>query len=465
MIKILLCDGNKKWQENFSVKLTDTMELVGAVETGRKAQEKINETDVDVIVINVGTKDFSFFEVVKYIKQTKPKVMIVMLSESKKQLEEYFYSESEIKKLGVSNSFIKPFPVYHLVKFIDQSFQHKQWAKTLNPNNQESSKAGIEEEIKEPDQSFTSLGVENFQNNNVTIFDLYIRLGKNKYLKVFHAGSKIDLNRIEKYRSKESDLRIHFKTGDRLAYVNFTNDLVRRQLNNGSKSTIDDVKMIDVSTKMLIEEIYLSGLPLPMVEESLAVCENIYATIDRNDDLKDLLSSFFSNGDTEEAHVSLTGFYTAIICKNVDWVTSHSRDNIILGALLHDIGKIKFPKTLKQKLKSKYSEKEKLEAQKHPEYGVDLLDGIDGISEQVKQIVYQHHELNSGDGYPNRLTSKKIYPLAKIVAFANCVSNVSMANKLSPIDSIKLMMEEKEDIMKYEPFVIKAFIKGFIESV
>jgi putative nucleotidyltransferase with HDIG domain len=178
-----------------------------------------------------------------------------------------------------------------------------------------------------------------------------------------------------------------------------------------------------------------------------------------------MLNNFINLSDTEEAHISLTAFYTAIICKNVDWVTSHSRENIILGALLHDIGKIKLSKKIRKKPVEQLSDLELNEHRKHPEYGMDMLDEVDGISEQVKQIVYQHHELNTGEGFPNQLTAKKIYPLAKIVSFANCMSNMSIKKQLSPMDTIKNLVNEKDDIMLYEPFVVRAFIKGFISNV
>jgi putative nucleotidyltransferase with HDIG domain len=461
VIKILLCDQNAKWLENFKVKLSEGMELIDSVDNGKSAQEVVCNNEINVLVINVETKKYSFFEVVKFIKQNNPKTVVVMISENKKILEEYFYSEKEITKLGIAQSYVKPFPIYHLIKFIEQTFKHKEWGKVLVNE----SEAALEEEVKESDQAFTSLELKSFQQNNVVIFSLYIRLGKNKYIRIYNQGDKVDESRIKKYKDKDPNLRLYFKTSDRLAYVNFSNDLMKRLLAKKPETTLEDVVKVDSSARMFLEEVYMTGLPTPLVEESVIVCENIYKTVSGNKNLKEMLSQFFSIDDSEEAHSSLTAFYAAIICKNIDWVTSHSRDNIILGALLHDIGKIKYTKKLKAVSKFEYGKSDLEKVHLHPEYGMDLLDSMIGISEQVKQIVYQHHELNTGDGYPNGLTSNKIYPLAKIVAFANCVSNYSIRYQLSPLDTMRKLMTEKDDIMKYEPFVIKAFLKGFVADV
>lgn len=135
-----------------------------------------------------------------------------------------------------------------------------------------------------------------------------------------------------------------------------------------------------------------------------------------------------------------------------------------MGALLHDIGKIKLNKTLRDEDISTFSIEQLREYEKHPEYGVELLDKIKGISEQVKQIVFQHHELNTGNGFPSKLTSLKIYPLAKIVSFCNYLAKKSFEHRKAPLDMIRFEIEKQDAIMQYEPFVIKAFIIGFMNS-
>ncbi len=461
MIKILLCDQNKKWLENFKVKLTDSMELIAAIETGKEAQDYLINNPVDVLIINCATKNFSIFEVVKFIKQKTPKTLILMISESEEELNEYFYSEKEISKLGIVKHYIKPFPVYHMVKYIEDSFKHHLWVDL----KQVSGETLPEEEVSESDQRFSSLPYNEFGNNNIAIFDLYIRLKKNKYLKVFHKQERIEFPRIQRYLEKDSELKLYFKTSDRISYINFTNENLKKLIKKQKENKKELFKKVDTTTRLLVEEIYTHGLPDHVVEESLSSCENIFSLVNQNQELKKIMKELFSSEITEEAHVSLTAFYTAITCLNIDWVTEHSRNNILLGAILHDIGKVKLSKKMKTTPIDELKPQELMEFQKHPEYGVEILDQLIGISEQVKQIVYQHHELNSGDGYPNSLLARKIYPLAKIVSFTNFLANYSLKRQMGPLEALKYTMEEKDDIMKYEPFVIKAFIKGFIKDV
>jgi response regulator RpfG family c-di-GMP phosphodiesterase len=464
MISVLLCDQNKKWLDSFSTKLKENMVLSGAVSTGKQAQELLNSKEVDVLVINIATKSYSFFEVVKFVKQKKPKTLIIMVAESKRDVEDYFYNPNEIKKLGIVESFVKPFPIFNLINFIDQSFKHKQWGKisdfdgVVNENY-------VEKEESMSDRKFTSLEAEVFCQNNVCIFDLFVRIGKNKYIKVFNCSESIDRSRIEKYLKKDPKLHLYFKTEDRLSYVNFSNQIIKRKMSMTIGKPKELFDIVDTTTKLVVDEIYSRGLPTSLIEESNTLCNNIYDSISYFGNLKKLLFELLSEDESEKAHVSLTSFFTAIICNNLEWVTEHSRGNIIMGSLLHDLGKVKLSTAIRTKKVSQMNERELAEYKRHPEFGVNLLDSVTGISEQVKQIVYQHHEVNTGEGFPNELTGIRIYPLAKIIAFANFLAGYCMEHKLNPLDAIKSLMVAKDDIMKYDSEVIKAFLRGFIKGV
>jgi HD-GYP domain-containing protein (c-di-GMP phosphodiesterase class II) len=83
------------------------------------------------------------------------------------------------------------------------------------------------------------------------------------------------------------------------------------------------------------------------------------------------------------------------------------------------------------------------------------------INEQVRQIIYQHHEHVTGTGYPNGLTGLKIYPLAKIVCFAEAFAETMAETKLSPRDTIKLLLQQRHVILQYDATVVRALVKGF----
>lgn len=465
MIEIIICEKNTKWVDSFIEKMDVNMHVADTVVNGKDCQRALTEKKIDVIIINIDTKNFSFFEVVKFIKQRYPRIHIIMTVDEKVKLDEYFFSERDVVKLGISSTFKRPFPLVSMVSYISKAFAHRNWQDAKPSDSAEGKDDTLGKEVKHYDREFTSLAMENFPANNIIIFDLYIRIAKDKYLKVFNKGERIDLLRIEKYLKKDPNLRLYFILNQRLSYINYVNELIEKQLKKSGESNIQIVKKIESSSKLFIEEVYSAGLPEHTINQAQLLCSNIYDTIHKNSNLKNLLKDYIQDEKTAETHIFLVAFYTAIISENVDWITSHSRSGLIFGAILHDIGKVKFSTKLRNKSKEEYTEQDWVQYRKHPEFGVEILDKISGISEQVKQIVYQHHELNTGEGFPNKLTSTKIYPLAKIVGFANFLSNKSIEHSLSPLATIKRAIEDRDEIMNYEPFVIKAFIKGFVENV
>jgi putative nucleotidyltransferase with HDIG domain len=88
--------------------------------------------------------------------------------------------------------------------------------------------------------------------------------------------------------------------------------------------------------------------------------------------------------------------------------------NIALGALLHDIGKVRVePELILKPSKLTFEERQKVE--KHAQYGYELLEAIEGLPYTTKQIIRLHHEKLDGSGYPLGLQGIEIPEYVRIV--------------------------------------------------
>ncbi len=103
-------------------------------------------------------------------------------------------------------------------------------------------------------------------------------------------------------------------------------------------------------------------------------------------------------------------------------ITLHYHDvrlkELGVGALLHDIGKLKIDKSILNKADD-LNEEEYLEVKKHTSYGFDLLRKQEGLSLLSAHIALQHHERWDGRGYPRGMTGDLIHEYARIVAVAD----------------------------------------------
>ena len=88
--------------------------------------------------------------------------------------------------------------------------------------------------------------------------------------------------------------------------------------------------------------------------------------------------------------------------------------NVELGAVLHDIGKVRVPESILNK-PGPLTESEWAIMKTHPEVGEHILRPIQSL-QAILPIVRHHHERWDGTGYPDRLAGRAIPLGARIVA-------------------------------------------------
>ncbi len=88
------------------------------------------------------------------------------------------------------------------------------------------------------------------------------------------------------------------------------------------------------------------------------------------------------------------------------------------GALLHDVGKSKISDRILNK-RSALNQIEFEIMKKHPQWGVEMLESTEELSENVMYPVLQHHERGDHRGYPGGLALEDLHIYSKIVAICD----------------------------------------------
>ncbi|WP_240256596.1 HD-GYP domain-containing protein [Ferdinandcohnia quinoae] len=99
-------------------------------------------------------------------------------------------------------------------------------------------------------------------------------------------------------------------------------------------------------------------------------------------------------------------------------------EEIGLGAMLHDLGKLYIPSEILNK-PGKLTEEEFEMMQSHSELGFDILRKIHEIPLPVSHCALQHHERIDGTGYPRRLKGDEIHKYAKLLSVADVFDAVT----------------------------------------
>jgi putative nucleotidyltransferase with HDIG domain len=104
-----------------------------------------------------------------------------------------------------------------------------------------------------------------------------------------------------------------------------------------------------------------------------------------------------------------------------------------LGALLHDVGKLRLPRELLSKPGSLTAAERRL-IRMHPEWGAEMVARIPGL-EAVALIVRLHHERPDGRGYPHGLTRERIPMATRIVSVCDAYGAMTKRRPYSaPLD-------------------------------
>ena len=190
----------------------------------------------------------------------------------------------------------------------------------------------------------------------------------------------------------------------------------------------------------------------------------MYQFVLKIDSLKEIMGQLELSYPEKFSHSFLVSFFATLICKNLTWVGARTLESITLGAFLHDMGLMKLPPSLRDRNPSTLNKDELAKFREHCRLGADMLSTVPDINQQVIQIIYQHHERIDGSGYPNGLTGTRIYPLAKIVALADEFADLIVEKKISPLEGIKLFLQDREKLVAFDPAIIRALVSSFIKD-
>jgi HD-GYP domain-containing protein (c-di-GMP phosphodiesterase class II) len=118
--------------------------------------------------------------------------------------------------------------------------------------------------------------------------------------------------------------------------------------------------------------------------------------------------------------------------------------SLAVGALLFDVGKVKLPEKLLQN-PNRYNPTEYKLVQKHVDYSVEIVSSIEGINDDVIEMVATHHERHNGSGYPKGLSGDKIPLFGKMAGIIDCydamISDRVYMSAISPHDAVRKLYD------------------------
>lgn len=407
--------------------------------SGHEAVALFKESPNQRVLLDLDVRGCSGAEVFQSLKCAYPCADIIMLVDNQERLNSLGLSREDFIRLGARDVLFKPLSQQRL--------------KSLFESGQQESEAAPVDEVAKAraihpygDEVFTAIPIHTLGAGAVTSFDIFIRLGQERFLKLIRKGDTVEPSQIKRLDVLKGVKELYIKTSDRLSFIQDLNRFVAKIVVHPSYEASVKAAAVSRLADLLISDVHTTGLSPQDVAECKTLTQSMYEVLRNERTVKGIMRGLEQGGTEQFGHAFLTAFYSGLIARRLKWTTSHSIEKVLFGAFLHDVGR---SKELNHSLDHG-----------HPERGVQLLDTAGYQNESVKQIVLQHHERMDGSGFPQHLKGSHIFPLARVVAFAANIAEYLGSSKQNLKSGLNAFLSEEDNRTYYDREIIALFCQA-----
>lgn len=263
-----------------------------------------------------------------------------------------------------------------------------------------------------------SIPIKEFIAGTKLPVDVFIRLGEAKFVMLVKAGEILQMERASSYEQKNVE-QLYVRKEDYQKYMKQNLAIAGVVLTRDEISSKKKMDILGMALNSVCETLTISGLDVKTLEQTRNV---ILATIDLVESkkiLSDLFQALAAMSDEVLAHSMAVAVVSTGMGYASGWTQTTTLEKLSLGGLFHDIGMRQLPKDLVKKPFALLDFEEVQMFESHVQRGQKIMQSLGFIPEDIISIVYEHHENQAGQGYPRRLKSVRIHPLAKIVSLAD----------------------------------------------
>jgi putative nucleotidyltransferase with HDIG domain len=173
------------------------------------------------------------------------------------------------------------------------------------------------------------------------------------------------------------------------------------------------------------------------------------------------MANALDSRDKNTAHHSANvAAYSVLIAREMGLSRKECED-VHIGGLLHDVGKIGVPEAILKKT-GRLDFEEFQQIKKHPIIGYKILEHISIFRKNgVLDMVKHHHERYDGNGYPDGLKGKDIPKLARIMAVADAFDAMTARRVYREANDLEFAINEisKNKGTQFDPEIAEIFLK------
>lgn len=427
MLKVLVVDDQQGMREALKALLTGAGHTVTEAENGKAAQMILESFDFDLVISDIHMPLMNGLELLAWVKANRS-VPVILVTGFSQILE-----TQKAFELGAADFLTKPFSYTDVIQAVEKVF---------NPSQPPT-------EPEKIGDLYCRIPIEEFVSGVNVQITVYIRLSDSKYVRVAHSGDQIPTDRVENYKTKGLSY-LYARKSDFARLVGFNMHLSHMLKKNSNISKEKKLRFLRYTTELVLENAVVNGVDPRAFRQAADCLELILSVMSDSDGVFEMLEVLNNHADWLYAHSLGVSMYSVMIGRKIGWVGQATLFKLAVGGLFHDIGQKEIPPELLSRNRPSLSLDERKHFETHATRGKDLLIELKDLPEDILQIVYEHHEDCTGKGYPRRVSSERIHPLAKVVSVADRFCYLAMAGPQSKGTTAKDAVHQMEIFHKHE---------------
>lgn len=431
--KVLIADPELSYYERFNDDPDKGKVQFEFIDSGAKAQAllKENRGAYAAILVSPELRNPDGFSVMRGSLMFQPTLPIYFIESMRTELNENL----DESKVPIAGTFAKPFNISQIIQKLGPALRVFDLKSALDVSKKNSD--GLNQELEDTDPNFRPIQAELFISGSQSLFDVYVKLRKDKYIKILQAGDNFDYSRVMEYLNK-GVTHFHIRKEALEAYVNYCDKLTNAISENKGIALEKKFGFVFNQAEVTLNTMVDLGVDSDSIAYAQKYLKNVCHMIDTYGKKSDFLSGVLKELGKFE-HCGGVVMVASIVARASGIETEKGLQTLGMASFLHDVGLIyknEDEEDLYNDGKEKFYEEsfiiEKLSSKKiygdeknlfeslwwnHPERGARILENEKELPSLVPQIVRQHH--SQRDKREGRSKGGAIHPMAEILEISD----------------------------------------------
>lgn len=249
-------------------------------------------------------------------------------------------------------------------------------------------------------------------------FDVFLRLADDNYAHIFSKSSGVDYKRLAQYIQK-GVTHLHVRSEDDAAFKEYVQRSPEKILTDPAVADAKKVSILLNMAEQNIAELFnVIKVSDDAAKTSVKIVKSFISLLAENPKTLATLLKVASHGEYLYYHSISTAVVSMFLARSSGQANARMLEICGLGGFLHDIGLTLLPKEVVDS-PTDLTAAQWREMRSHPKLGLKMLESVPNVPDEVRYIIFQHHEEPAGSGYPSGLRGSVIFYPAKIVGLAD----------------------------------------------